>query len=541
MNFQLTIMKNTMTISKVIKLCCYTFFASALSLSSANAQDGIKLNTADAYVGYTLCDAESLNSTFLLDNCGEIVNRWTNTTPQHYSRLTEEGHLIYISGNSIIERDWNNKQVQFINVNSNGLLLDYEVMKLKNGNFLAASRRIRNSAYFDQLGWSPNVQKPNRTDGVVEIDQNGNIVWEWNIGDHTIQDNVTTASNYGNISDHPELVDINAISDYDWQYPESFMINSIDYNPELDQILISMRKVSEFMIIDHSTTTSEAIGSTGGNSGKGGDILYRWGNPQNYGQGNDSDRILYYQHNPNWVKYGEHKGKVIMYNNGLTRFVPGIGSMSSVHIVNTPIDADGNYLLEDNQAFEPSTADVTIDQQTTGTNFYSGYTSGAQVLPNGNIYITVGLHSDFMEVKTDGTLVWDYALANSSYSYIFRTEKYAPDFPGFEGKYLTANGTVEFPSSSYNCNLFTSTEDIEDIDFFTIQFDHSTQEVEISSLESSTNSLAVRNIQGQLITSYDNVNIGNRISIERFPMGLYYFTMNDFTRNKRLTRKIMKY
>ena len=97
------------------------------------------------------------------------------------------------------------------------------------------------------------------------------------------------------------------------------MINGMDYNVELDQIALSVRKISEVVIIDHSTTTEEARGSSGGRYGHGGDILYRWGNPQNYDQGNASDRTLYYQHNPNWIEHGEHKGKLIIHNNGLDR------------------------------------------------------------------------------------------------------------------------------------------------------------------------------------------------------------------------------
>jgi hypothetical protein len=40
-------------------------------------------------------------------------------------------------------------------------------------------------------------------------------------------------------------------------------MNSIDYNPELDQIAMSVRGNSEVWIIDHGTTTAEAKGHTG--------------------------------------------------------------------------------------------------------------------------------------------------------------------------------------------------------------------------------------------------------------------------------------
>jgi hypothetical protein len=54
-------------------------------------------------------------------------------------------------------------------------------------------------------------------------------------------------------------------------------LNSIDYNSVLDQILLSSHAISEVWIIDHSTSTAQAASHTGGNSGKGGDIIYRWG------------------------------------------------------------------------------------------------------------------------------------------------------------------------------------------------------------------------------------------------------------------------
>jgi hypothetical protein len=531
-------MKNPISASRTLVQCFCSFFLLIFFTSQIIGQKGIRLNTTDAYDGYVLCTADN-GSTFLLDNCGEIVNTWTNTFPRYYCRLTEEGNLIFNSNNRIIERDWNNNTVNTININASDLVLDYEVMKLENGNFLAACRRLRSNQYFNNLGWSPSNPTPDRTDGVVEIDANGNIVWEWNIGDHTIQDMNSSVSNFGNIGEHPELVDINAISNFDWVFGESFMINSIDYNPELDQILLSVRKMSEIMVIDHSTTTQEAKGSTGGESGKGGDMLYRWGNPQNYAQGNESDRVLYFQHNPNWVKYEEHKGKIIVYNNGLDRFVPGAGTISSVHIVAPPIIGSGSYMLEEGEAYEPNSPDITIDKVNTGNQFYSGYTSGAQVLPNGNIYITVGITADFMEVKTDGTVVWDYSLANAVY--IFRTEQYSRDFPGFEGKDMTANGTVEFPSSSYNCELFTSTEDISNPDFFSIHFDQISNYLTIQNLEANDNTLEIRNLQGQLVQFHQDVSLRDQFSLINLSTGIYFITLHDNNTYKRTTYEVFKY
>ena len=137
---------------------------------------------------------------------------------------------------------------------------------------------------------------------IFEIKHNGNgggeVVWERHLWDHLIQDADPNDDNYGIVSEHPELFDVNVGTvgggggpggaNADWMH-----INAISYNAEYDQIVISSRHQCEIFVIDHSTTTEEAAGHNGGNSGKGGDFLYRWGNPQNYDRGNNSDNLIF--------------------------------------------------------------------------------------------------------------------------------------------------------------------------------------------------------------------------------------------------------
>jgi hypothetical protein len=302
-------------------------------------------------------------------------------------------------------------------------------------------------------------------DYVIEVQptrpSGGTIVWEWHIWDHLIQDRSASSDNYGVVADHPELVDPNGggsgkIKQF-WNH-----VNGIDYNAELDQIVISVRGNSELMVIDHSTTTAEAKGHTGGRQGKGGDILYRWGNAQEYDRGAESDRTLFQQHHTHWIAGGlPGAGDILVFNNGIGR------GHSSVDEIAPPVTSSGAYTIQSGSAFGPAAPTWTYVGKPP-SSFYSAEISGAQRLANGNTLITSGVNGVLFEVTSSGETVWEYvnpvttsplpqgatippdpAKDDQFMNVVFRVTRYPPDYLGFAGRTLTPLGTIEtYPSGS---------------------------------------------------------------------------------------------
>ena len=197
-------------------------------------------------------------------------------------------------------------------------------------------------------------------------------------------------------------------------------MNSIHYNTLLDQIVMSSRLQNELYIIDHSTTSSEAASHSGGISGKGGDILYRWGNPQNYGRVDASDKLLSSQHSVNWIPQGyPGEGNLILFNNFHS------SGISAVFEISTPLNEDGIYEISDNGSFGPETwtwiyeCDITVPMQ-----------GGSFRLENGNTLITQTHIGRIIEVNQMGDIVWDYIHQTDEIDtfWIARSQKYALDY-----------------------------------------------------------------------------------------------------------------
>ncbi|MCP4155700.1 MAG: hypothetical protein GY757_48695 [bacterium] len=438
---------------------------------------GVMLNTDGAYPGYTLFAPKHYTSTYLIDNEGNQIHSWDQSQyePGQSVYLLENGHLLRAcfmdnsgftgggEGGRIEEYDWDGNLVWEFDYSNDEHLSHHDIEPLPNGNILVLAVELKTAAQCSEAGFNPGRLRENKLypDYVIEIEKVGtnsaNIVWEWHVWDHLIQDFDSTKENFGEVAEHPELIDIHGM---DRPLPAFWNhMNGIDYNSQLDQIVLSVRGNSEFWIIDHSTTRQESAAHSGGLQGKGGDLLYRWGNPRTYGAGGTGEQTLFEQHDSQWIPPGyPGAGNILVYNNGCNRLA---GQYSTVDEIVTPVDVSGNYTLPAvGDAFLPIQQEWVYTAENP-TDFYSEAISGAQRLLNGNTLICDGTHGVFFEVTNSGEMVWKYInpVVNSgpltqgdsptldvrghSYNAVFKIRRYAPDYPGLAGRDLTPQGTIE--------------------------------------------------------------------------------------------------
>jgi hypothetical protein len=191
------------------------------------------------------------------------------------------------------------------------------------------------------------------------------------------------------------------------QRPQSdwLHVNSVAYNADLDQIMLSVFEFNEVWVIDHSTTKAEAASHQGGKFGKGGDLLYRWGNPRAYRAGTVKEQKLFGQHNAHWIAKGiPGEGHVLVFNNGMRRTG---GAYSTVDEIVLPVDEKGRYEYSPAKAFGPEKA-VWSYAAPKKTDFFAPFISGAQRLPNGNTLICSGTNGTLFEVTPHEEIVWKY-------------------------------------------------------------------------------------------------------------------------------------
>ena len=450
-------------------------FVLAMDLAETHAQVGLRRTSEQAFDGYTLFAPLASTDTYLIDNDGLMVQQWESNYPPGASvYLLENGALLRTANpddNEVISAggeggivelfDWDGDLLWSFELNNKEARLHHDVQPLANGNILMIAWENRSveeaiEAGRDTARITEGAVWPER---IIEVDPTASIgeeiVWEWRLWDHLIQDYDSTKANYGVVADHPELVNLNVPNlGADWVHA-----NAIDYNAELDQLLISTPSFNEIWIIDHSTTTEEAAGHTGGRSGRGGDLLYRWGNPAMHNSGTETDKKLFGQHDARWIEPGFlGQRNILIFNNGRLRPGP---DFSSIVEITPPLNGDGIYELNGEQRFGPDTPtwEYVADPD---TSFFSAFISGAHRLPNGNTLICEGNTGRFFEVDARGSIVWEYvnpvaaegilpadAKPGQFRNAVFRATRYASDYPGFDGRDLTPLEPIELaPTAS---------------------------------------------------------------------------------------------
>lgn len=371
---------------------------------------------AQQWGNYTLYSTMSGTSTYLIDTNSPSITKktWTHTTATrtgYSSYLLPGGVLLRTvskSGNSfsggpicgqVQKVDWSGNIIWDFVYSTPNYCTHHDICPMPNGNVLLIAYERKTAAEVNAAGCSQSIEMwPEKIVEVQPVGTNGgNIVWEWHAWDHLVQNVNPAKANYQtSIVNHPELFNINYNTQKDWMH-----MNGVSYNPMLDQIAFSCHNLHEIYVIDHSTTTAEAASHSGGNSGKGGDILYRWGNPAAYSAA--GSQILNVTHDAHWNPENvPNPGYLCAYNN------KGISNNAScADQVDAP-ENGYNYTITPGAAYTPGS--YTLRQASGGYNSNMG---GFQVLPNGNMLLTIATAGIIKEFSPTGTLLWSKTASGS--------------------------------------------------------------------------------------------------------------------------------
>lgn len=356
-------------------------------------------------------------------------------------------------GGLLEEFTWEGERVWTYDLSSDEFLHHHDFEVLPNGNVLvlvwegksreAALAAGRRPDSLDEAGLWPDAiweLRPLRPEGAE-------IVWSWHAWDHLVQDFDASLPNHGDPRAHPQRIDINigaakleqpeteeerearleleqrlralgylgdeesedetdaapadagrgrSRSGADWMHT-----NAVDYDAELDLIVISARNFNEVFVIDHSTTTEQAAGSEGGAHGRGGDLLWRWGNPANYGHA--AAQKLFGQHDARWTR---EDGRVAMsvFNNGEGR--PD-GDYSSVDLLHLPFTDEGRFAAHGASPAQPEGIFWSYSDPIQ-SEFFSSHISGAMPLSDGRFLVCEGSDGRVFQVDRSGTLLWEF-------------------------------------------------------------------------------------------------------------------------------------
>ena len=216
---------------KIIGLILFVFFATVFTTYAYEAFQGptelIQYDPAKAYKGYTLFSPFRGKNTYLMDMYGNVVHMWpypedwtgssmdgrggSPEAVEKHARLLEDGTLLRGAVNSAagergatyILYDWDGNILwQYTDPRKDHMAHhDFRMIwnpKLKERTLMFVSSRNISHEEAISRGCDPQLSNNYNSapDGIVEVDMDANVIWEWNITDHLIQDVNPNAANY---------------------------------------------------------------------------------------------------------------------------------------------------------------------------------------------------------------------------------------------------------------------------------------------------------------------------------------------------------
>ena len=548
-------MKNTL-----LNICLTLFIAS--TLNSQTTVGLIQHNPGTLDDGFVLFAPTRSNTTYLIDRCGKEVKSWTSTyNPGLSCYLLSDGTLLRTGvvqsqsfnagghGGVIEKIDWNGNVIWTYFISDATNWQHHDVKALPNGNILVIAWESKTNTQAIAKGRNPLLVPTTLwSEQILEIQPTGatggNIVWEWHLWDHLIQDFDNTKPDFGAVNTNPQLLNINynaTAGNSDWIH-----LNSIDYNVALDQILVSSRVLNEIWVIDHSTSSAEAASHSGGNSGKGGDFLFRWGNPLAYNTGTSTQ--FFGQHNAQWIQTGlPYENQIMVFNNGNGRTG---GNYSTIEIINPPVD--GFNYTSSLPYLPASTSWIYNDGNP--NNFYAQLTSGCQQLSNGNVLFCNGPKGTFKEISASGTILWEYinpvsvtgiltqgttAASNSA----FRCTFYPSSYSGFNNQLFSSPTIIENSNSvSSTCTLSTTIDEETIGEEAIFVYPNPAKEfinVEFSGLNDENISIEIIDVFGKVVQKENRKNENEIFNLNVSSLAAGYYVLKISSGNSVIQKKII--
>ncbi len=202
---------------KLFLIVSVSLITTTIIKAQANTVGLIMNDSSASFNGYTLFSPLSSTISYLIDNEGYLVHSWNSSyKPGQAVMLLPDGSLLRTAliqngnpfnaggeGGRVEKFDWDGNLTWSFDYYSSGYSTHHDVEYLPNGDILLIAWEKKSYDEAIAAGRNPsNIGSDLWSEKIIEVKPNGtsggDIVWEWHVWDHLVQDFDSSKSNYGN-------------------------------------------------------------------------------------------------------------------------------------------------------------------------------------------------------------------------------------------------------------------------------------------------------------------------------------------------------